>query len=156
MVVITHARRISRLSRLIDSAGGLSVGVAMKQADANLEPLRERALRLIAEHIAALQTIARPAEADVEATLDQAYRLATAIIDCASPFGLEDLCAVATGLCDLIDDASPTRPFDWRVPAVHAQSMALLMSLPDGAREQRRQVRDGIDSIVARKLSRAG
>ena len=37
MTVITHPRRKSNLATMIDSAGGLSIGVALAQARANLE-----------------------------------------------------------------------------------------------------------------------
>ncbi|WP_396592871.1 chemotaxis protein CheE [Brevundimonas sp. R86498] len=143
----------SRLSQLIDAPGGLTVAVALKNAETNLAPLRDPALAIIDRHIAVLAAIDRPGPGEPSDTLDEIYGAATAIIDCASPFDLDDLCAVAAGLCDLVRDVSPERPFDWRVPAVYARTMALLLTLPVEARDQRHQVRKGIDAILARKRS---
>lgn len=153
MVVFLHKRTPSRISLMIDKPGGLTADVALKQAAANLEPLRKEAMQRIEEHIAALQIINQPRSGDPSATLDTVYSLAAAIIDCANPFELDDVCVVAAGLCDLVVDVSAERPFDWRVPAVYAGTLALLMALPADACDQRRQVREGIDAILACKLS---
>lgn len=146
-------QQASRLSSLIDTPGGLTVATALRHAEANLAPLRDPALGLIGEHIAALEAFDQPGTGELSDTLEQIYSLATAIIDCASPFGLADLCAVAAGLCDLVRDVSDIRGFDWRVPPIYARTMALLLTLPAEAYDQRRQVREGIDAILARKRS---
>ena len=52
MTVITHSRRKSRLSEMIDSAGGITVGVAVAQAHENIAELRARALNEVARRIA--------------------------------------------------------------------------------------------------------
>lgn len=153
MVVFLHKRTPSRISLMIDKPGGLTAEDALRQATANLEPLRDEALQRIKAHIASLQTINPPPSGDPSGTLDNVYAVAAAIIDCASPFELDDVCVVAAGLCDLVVDVSPERPFDWRVPAVYAGTLALLMTLPADACDQRRQVREGIDAILACKLS---
>lgn len=150
---VRFSRPRSRLSRLIDLPGGLTVAVALRHAEANLELLREPALCRIGEDAAALQAFGRPTSVTAAQALEAVYDRATAIIDCASPFGLEDVCAVAAGLCDLAKDVSPDRPFDWRVPTVSGRTMALLLSLPVDAYDQRRRVREGIEAILARKLS---
>lgn len=143
----------SRLSQLIDTPGGLTVAVALRRAEANLEPFREPALGLVDQHIAALEALDRTgAHASPEA-LEEVHGLATAIIDCASPFGLDDVCTVASRLCDLVRDVSPDRAFDWRVPSVFARAMVLVLSLPAEAHDQRRQVLDGTAAILARKRS---
>lgn len=155
MTVITHARRKSRLSKIIDEAGGVSIGTALANAKANLEALKPRSLAEVADRIAELAAIVPPATPDQEmAVLGVAYRTANGVIDSAGPFDMDDIRGVALGLCDLIDAATPERPFDWRVLPVYAQSLQLLMALPEDA-EARRQVRESLDRMVDRKLGPA-
>lgn len=157
MTVITHARRKSRLSTMIDAAGGISVLTALAQAKENLEPLRARSFEEIARHVAILAAVQPPGPADdPQLSLEQLYRTANAVIDAAGPFELEEICAAAAGLCDLIDAASDEHPFDWRVPSVFASSLTLMLSLPDTAKTERAAIRAGLDDLVDRKLSQAG
>ncbi|WP_439471366.1 chemotaxis protein CheE [Brevundimonas sp.] len=156
MTVITHARRKSRLSKIIDEAGGVSIGAALTQAKANLEALKPRSAAEVADRIADLAAIQPPASPDQTMTaLGQAYRAANGVIDGAGPFGMDDIRAVAIGLCDLIDAATPERPFDWRVLPVYAQSLQLLLALPDDA-EGRLKVRESLEKMVDRKLGQPG
>ena len=111
-----------------------------------MAPLRAPALARIDTYVAELESL-EAAKGD----LDRVYTLASGIIDCASLFDLGEVCAVAAGLCDLVEDASPERPFDWRMPALHARTLKLLLSLPSYAAEQRLQLRDEIAAVVAHK-----
>src|SRR5690606_24357597 len=121
MTVITHNRRRSRLSTLVDQPGGVSVGVALAQAQANLAELEARSREIIKDQVAALAALPAPV-AIGDRVVDQAYAHASAVIDAAGPCGLDALCTAATNLCDLIDAAPEDRPFDWRVVTVHAQA----------------------------------
>lgn len=155
--VITHARRRSRLSKIIDEAGGVSIGAALAQARANLDALRPRSLDEIEARIAEMAAIAPPSEGgDEQAALGAVYRLANAVIDSAGPFELDDVCFAAAGLCDVVDAASPQRPFDWRVVPVFAQSLRLLTTLPVDERAQRDAVRAELDRLIDQKLGRTG
>lgn len=155
--VITHARRRSRLSKIIDEAGGVSIGSALAQARANLDAMRPRSLEEIEARIAEMAAVQAPAEGeDEQAALGAVYRLANAVIDTAGPFDLGDLCFAAAGLCDVIDAATPQRPFDWRVVLLFAQSLRLLATLPDDARAERDAVRAELDRLIDQKLSRSG
>lgn len=156
MTVITHARRKSRLSKIIDEAGGVSVGVALTRARANMEALQPRSRVEVAARIAELAAIQPPASPEQEAeSLIAAYRTANGVIDSAGPFDMGDICAVALGLCDLIDAVTPQRPFDWRVVPVYAQSLQLLLALPEDA-DARRKVRESLNVMVDRKLAQPG
>lgn len=156
MTVITHNRRRSRLSKIIDEAGGFSVGTALANAKANLEALQPRCAAEVADRIAELAAIVPPQTPEqATAALGVAYRTANGVIDSVGPFGMDDIRAVALGLCDLIDAVTPERPFDWRVLPVYAQSLQLLLALPDDA-EARRQVRESLDKMVDRKLGQPG
>ncbi|CAN5341929.1 hypothetical protein BH10PSE2_BH10PSE2_19030 [soil metagenome] len=159
-VVLTHQRK-SRLSAMIDQPGGVSVGVALLQARANLDTLQARSQIIVLARIAELGGLVAPAPGDEAARrLLLAYELSSAVIDAAGPFELTDLCAVAAGLCDLIDAASPAekagdRPFDWRIVTVHAQSMQLILSLPHEAVEARAQVLGSLKQVLAKKIPAA-
>lgn len=157
MTVITHARRKSRLSKMIDETGGVSIGVALAQARANLDALRPQSLEEIAARVSELAEVRPPLEGEDEtAALGRTYRLANGIIDAAGPFDLGDVCAAAVGLCDLLDASSPQRPFDWRVTPVFAQSLRLLLALPAEAQAQRDEIRASLDHLVDRKLAQTG
>ena len=154
MAVVLRQQRKSRLSTMIDQAGGLSVGVALAQARANLETLQAKSQSIVAERIAELGDLAAPVpgDADSDPRRAHAYHLSSAVIDAAGPFELYDLCTVAAGLCDLIDAAPADRPFDWRIVTVHAQSMQLILSLPPEAVDARAEVLDSLRQVLAKKI----
>lgn len=159
MTVITHARRQSRLSKMIDKAGGVSVGVALTRARENLAVLRPKALEEVSRHIDELASVPAPVEArEAIERLERAYRAANGVIDAAHAFDLDDICAVAFSLCEVVDRVAAAleaggKDIDWRVIQVHAQSLRLLMSLPETARVERDQVRAQLADMVARKLA---
>ncbi|ASD25572.1 chemotaxis protein CheE [Brevundimonas diminuta] len=155
MTVITHNRRRSRLSTLVDQPGGVSVGVALNQARANLAGLEARSREIIQEQVTALAALPAPIGID-ETALDQAYSHASAVIDAAGPFELNDLCAAAANLCDLIDAAPEGRAFDWRVVTVHAQALRLLLTLPSEASDARAKVLDSLKDVLKAKVPGAG
>lgn len=163
MTVITHNRRRSRLSTLVDQPGGVSVGVALAQARANLAELEARSREIIKAQVAALGALPAPdaapdaaSDAVDDRALDQAYAHASAVIDAASPFALDDLCTAAANLCDLIDAAPEDRRFDWRVVTVHAQALRLLLTLPPEAADARDQVLDSLKDVLKAKVPDAG
>lgn len=153
MTVITHNRRRSRLSTLIDQPGGVSAGVALAQAKANLAEMEARSRAVIEEQVSALAAL-QPAGTLEESNraLDQAYDHSSAVIDAAGPFELKDLCAAAANLCDLIDAAPEDKPFDWRIVTVHAQALRLLLTLPAEAAEARTQVLASLKDVLKAKV----
>lgn len=151
--VITHNRRRSRLSSLIDQPGGISTRVALRQAAANLAEMEGQSLALVEETIQKLADMAPPASVDeVQDKLNEAYGHSVGIIDAAGPFAREDLCRAATNLCDLLDGSPTDRMFDWRIITVHAQSFRLLLTLPQGAVEARQQVLNSLQEVLKVKL----
>ena len=157
MTVITHNRRRSRLSTLIDQPGGVSAGVALAQAKANLAEMADRSRAVIEEQVSALAAL-QPAATLEESNrlLDKAYDHSSAVIDAAGPFELKDLCAAAANLCDLIDAAPEDRPFDWRIVTVHAQALRLLLTLPAEAAEARTQVLASLKDVLKAKVPGGG
>lgn len=157
MTVITHPRRSSRLADMIDRSGGVSVGVALAQAEANLDALKDQGRAIIVENIAALLADPTPDLPEI-VRLESAYAASSQIIDAASPFALDDLCTAAKGLCDLLDAAPREGGFDWRIATVHAQAMKLLLALPPhapGTPEARTAIMTNLGEVVRRKLPAA-
>ena len=153
MAVITHAQVRSKLSQVIDLPGGLSVGVALSRARANIESRRAEAMGGIEIEIATLEGAESPATIEEQpARLNEAYRAANGVIDAAGPFELGDLCKVASGLCDLIDSARTDLLFDWRIVTVYARSLRLLHKLPLDETAARNMVLDSLRSMEDRKF----
>lgn len=156
MSVITHSRRKSRLANMIDSAGGIAVGVAVTRARENIGKLRGKALEEVSRHIGDLVAMRQPTtEDEKDESLRRIYQSANHLIDAASPFGMERICAVATSLCDMVDRAAAEHAFDWRILQVHIQSLQLLHALPADATEQRDAVVSQLSSMVAKKFGQA-
>jgi hypothetical protein len=153
MTAVMWKSRTSRLSTIVDQPGGLSVGVAMAQARANLDTLKTESQAIVADCIARLAAL-RPPPAGVDPVprLNEAYEIGAAVIDAAGPFDRDDLCKAAAGLCDLIDAAVPGAPFDWRIITVHAQALQLILGLPEEANEARTEILTNLHQMVARKI----
>lgn len=153
MTVITHNRRRSRLSSLIDQPGGISTGTALRQAAEKLAVLQSQSLVIIETAIKTLSALPAPTHLDHnQMTVDQAYRLSSSIIDAAGPFARVDLCAVASNLCDLLDAAPAEKLFDWRIVTVHSQAFRLLMALPPEEEDARNQVLDSLKGVLRIKV----
>lgn len=153
MTVITHARQKSRLSTLIDSAGGVSVGVALSRARANVGALRSRAVEEVAGHIRALGELPTPTSPDLTRdALPQVYQYASHIVDAAAPFEMNEICAAALSLCEAADRAAGEAQPDWRVIEVHIKSLRLLNALPPEAAAERGEITAQLKALVARKF----
>ena len=151
--VITHNRRRSRLSSLIDQPGGISTRIALQQAAENLRPLESQSLAMVEDLIQQLAALPEPQGIEgLAETLNHAYSLSAGIIDAAGPFNREDLCRAATILCDLLDGSPTDQPFDWRIITVHAQSFRLLLVLPQEEKAARQQVLDSLKNVLKVKL----
>ncbi|WBT04668.1 chemotaxis protein CheE [Brevundimonas vesicularis] len=154
MTVITHTQRKSRLAEMLDRPGGVSIGVALAQARANLDGLQDQARAIIGDNIAVL--LAKPDPNLIEPMrLDLAYSASSQIIDAASPFSMDDLCTAAKGLCDLLDAAPRQGGFDWRIATVHAQAMKLLLALPPQEQAARTAILTNLHEVLRKKLPAA-
>lgn len=153
MSVVIRTPRTSRLSKLIDSAGGASVALALARAKRNLAQLQPRSHEVVRGYIADLTALTPPTEPDETPLRTEAgYRAAIGVLDAAGPFERDDLCAAALSLCDLIDGAADGAGFDWRIVQVHARALELMLTLPSTAADQRKRVLDGLADVRARKL----
>ena len=154
MTVVTRIPRTSRISQMIDKPGGVSVGVALAQADRNLEALREQAMERVSDAVAVLAAVPPPVtELQKDVAAREAYAAASDVIDAAGPFGQDDLCTAAAGLCDLIDDAGAD--IDWRIITVHAQSLRMLLTLPKEDRDSREAILGELRRVLERRLGGA-
>lgn len=147
MSVITWVRRKSRLASLISAPGGISVGAALKAADANLAPMRQEAMAVINDRLNTLSTI-RSEDGPTDARVDWVYQASSTILDAASPFDLAHVSKAAHNLCEIADSHQHGRPFDWRVVDVHVRAMSLLMSLPTDDMAARDQVLQGLYQLA--------
>jgi len=152
MAVITHVQRRSRLAALIDRPGGLSVGTALARARENLAGLEDEARALIAARIRELTAMPAETDGDEAQRIERAYGAVAAILDAAGPFGMDDLCQAAVSLCDLLDVAPRDQPYDWRIVAVHAQSMRLLAPDSDTDLDARAIILDNLRQVRDRRL----
>ena len=60
---------------------------------------------------------------------------------------------MAISLCDMVDRAAAEgTAFDWRIMAVHIQSLRLLNALPLDATEQRAEIAAQLAEMVKRKF----
>ena len=152
MKPVTRIKRQSRLSTLIDRAGGISVGVALKQAARNLAPMQDQALAIVANLTARLEALTPPFPEQTSERLEDVYAIGLGILDAIGPFDLPRLQRVAWGLCDLVDRYDPARPFDWRVVEVHIRALRLFLSMgPDAGNAAFDEVIAGLDKAVARQ-----
>ena len=139
---------------MLDRPGGVSIGVALAQARANLDGLQDQARAIIGDNIAVL--LAKPDPNLIEPMrLDLAYSASSQIIDAASPFAMDDLCTAAKGLCDLLDAAPRQGGFDWRIATVHAQAMKLLLALPPQEQAARTAILTNLHEVLRKKLPAA-
>ena len=150
-MVVVRQQRTSRLSAMINAPGGVSVGVAMAQAIANLEKLKPQGMEIVTAQIAELAAIPAPTGPDEHAKA-RAYGLSAGILDAAGPFQMDDLCAAASNLCDLLDAAPRQGGFDWRIATVHAQAMKVLLSLPPQEAAARSAILTNLHEVLKRKL----
>lgn len=147
MTVVTWIMKKSRLSTLIDAAGGVTVGKALEAAEQNTQALRDQALAEVDSILGDLETLAA---GRVMTPDDQtrAYALSSSLLDVAGPFGLEDMCKGAYSLCELVDRQRRAGRCDLAPVQVHVSALRLLRQLSAPA-ESRRQVLEGLEVLLA-------
>jgi len=148
---VNWVMRRSRLSKLVNQPGGVTVGKALAEAAVHTEEFRAEAMTVVAAALDELDGVvgAPPSPDEVPAWLQRVYFLATRISDTAGPFGYEDLCAAAFSLCELADRQQRGRALDLPPLKVHAASLRLLLS-GDQPPEARKAVLAGLSQVVER------
>lgn len=152
MSVVTWIMKKPPLSALVDQPGGMSVRTGLKAASELLEPLREEGRQRVEAAIAALeQNLENSSNVGEAEALASVYRLSSAVLDAAGPFGLDDLCKAAFSLCELADRYSRgDMPADRRSLEVHVHALRLLSHPGATPPEARQVVLDGLAKVLER------
>ena len=150
-MTVNWIMRRSRLSKLVNQPGGVTVGKALAEAARHTEEFRVEAMAVVAAALDELDGVvaAPPAADDRKAWLERIYFLATRISDTAGPFGYEDLCAAAFSLCELADRQQRGQGLDLPPLKVHAASLRLLLA-GDQPPAARKAVLAGLSQVVER------
>ncbi|MDO9471852.1 MAG: chemotaxis protein CheE [Caulobacter sp.] len=148
---VNWVMRRSRLSKLVNQPGGVTVSKALAEAAVQTEEFRAEAMTVVAAALDELDAVvaAPPATEDLPAWLERVYFLATRISDTAGPFGYEDLCAAAFSLCELADRQRRGRALDLPPIRVHAGALRLLLA-GDQPPAARKAVLAGLAQVVER------
>lgn len=148
---VNWVMRRSRLSKLVNQPGGVTVSKALAEAARQTEEFRAEAMTVVAAALDELDAVvaAPPAAQDRPDWLDRVYFLATRVCDTAGPFGYEDLCAAAFSLCELVDRQRRGRALDLPPIKVHAGALRLLLA-GDQPPAARKAVLAGLAQVVER------
>lgn len=154
---VTWVMRRSRLSKLVNQPGGVTVGKALADAAIQTQAFREEAMAVVAAALDELDAVvaAPPTADDRQSWLERVYYLATRISDTAGPFGYEDLCAAAFSLCELTDRQQRGQTLDLPPLKVHAAALRLLLS-GDQPPAARKAVLAGLSQVVDRTRKPVG
>ncbi len=157
MTAVTWIMRRSKLSRLVNQPGGVTVAAALAEAAEQTREFRVEAERIVLAAFDELDGLlaAPPAPADAEAWLDKVYFLATRMSDTAGPFGFADMCAAALSLCELADRQKRAGRPHLPPLRVHAAALRLLFSADQPA-EASRAVLAGLAQVVDKAARPAG
>ena len=144
----------SRLSKLINEAGGITVNTALKQAKAAIETLRVPSLADIDASLAEMDKLFGPtARNRAGESLEDLYFLSTRIIDCAIFLEGSDIDLAARALCELVDRSQMNDVCDWEAIDVHISSIKLLraagLAMTD---EQRAHVLEGLARVTRKRI----
>jgi hypothetical protein len=123
--VILHTVK-SRLSELIQKPGGVTFEAAMAGSEAALAAKAGPALEHVAAQVAALEQLAERRTLDAEG-VEQAYGLASEIVNVTGCLKLPALFAVGYSLCEILDHFR-TAPFSREALIVHLQALRLILA----------------------------
>lgn len=140
----------SRLSEIIQKPGGVTFEAAMKGSDAVLATKAGPALELVAARIAELEQLAEGRALDAE-RIEQAYGLASEIVNVTGCLKLPALFAVAYSLCEILDHFR-TAPFSREAFLVHLQALRLILAGGDEGPAFDAML-DGLKAVKMRVLS---
>jgi len=130
--------------------GGKTLAQAVTDAEEHIEIHRPDVVRDIDARIAELERIAEGAGAAEPANADRLYGEASAIVENAGLFDLEDVGQAAYSLCELVDRFGQKRVWDGRSIEVHVGSIRMLRGLPEAATAERAQLLTGLNAVLAK------
>ena len=140
----------SRLSEIIQKPGGVTFEAAVAGSEAALATKPGPALELVAAKAAALEQLAERPALDA-GEIEQAYGLASEIVNVTGCLTLPVLFAVAYSLCEVLDHFR-TAPFGHEAFRVHVQALRLVL-VGGGEGPAFDQMLEGLKTVKARVLS---
>jgi hypothetical protein len=116
----------SRLSEFIQKPGGVTFEAAMEGSEAALAAKAGPALEHVAAKVAELEQLAERRALDAKG-IEQAYGLASEIVNVTGCLKLPALFAVGYSLCEILDHFRAA-PFGREAFFVHVQALRLILS----------------------------
>ncbi len=137
----------NRLAKMIREPGGVKLNEAVRQADENLESVRDSCLEALDGYLAEIERLHSEGGASPsEEAKEQIYQLANDIHGVAGVFGLDDLGHAAFSLCELVDRLRAARRWTAASVEVHLAALRLLRH-PGG---EHGDMLEGLRRVVAR------
>lgn len=138
----------SRLSEIIQKPGGVTFEAAMAGSEATLATKTGPALEIVAAKVAELERLGERPALDAEG-IEQAYGLASEIVNVTGCLKLPALFAVAYSLCEILDHFRAA-PFNREAFFVHVQALRLIIAGGEGPAFER--MLDGLKAVKARVM----
>ena len=149
-MTVTKRKFENRLSKLIKLPGGKTVEEATKDAEGNMDTIREKVLTAMDKKVQRLLDSAAAITIDPNPeALTDCYNVANEIFSLAGAFGKEQMGEAAYSLCELIDRSREADK--WSDPAFQAHMNALRLLRHDESQEgqeARKAVLAGLNSVV--------
>ena len=150
MTAIRRIPRKNRLKEIVSRPGGLTVGQALRAAEAKLQSLHGEGVQAIDELLEQIHRIvAAVSDAPGEEAMETVYRLSDQVHCIAGTFGLEELGAAAHSLCDLLDRQLTANKPNAAAIAVHLDGLRLLRG-QDGGATGREAMLEGLRRVAER------
>ena len=140
----------SRLSEIIQKPGGVTLDAAVAGSEAALATKAGPALKLMAARVGELEQLAEARALDAEG-IEQAYGVASEIVNVTGCLELPALFAVAYSLCEILDHFR-TAPFSHKAFLVHVRALRLILA-DGGEGPAFDRMLDGLKTVKARVLS---
>ena len=128
------------------SGGGISVDVAMKRAELQMDSHRAQAMAALASSVQALEAAVRAGGAGRP---DLIYTLSVDVLDVAGLYH-PTLCRAANSLCDLTQRLEAAARWDWPSVGVHVSAMRLMLDRTGEGDPALQAVLQGLAAVVAK------
>ena len=140
----------SRLSEVIQKPGGVTFEAAMAGSEAALAAKAGPALDHVAAKVGELEQLAQRGALDAEA-VEQAYGLASEVVNVTGCLKLPALFAVGYSLCEILDHFR-SAPFSPEAFLVHVRALRLILT-GGGEGPAFERMLDGLKAVKGRLLA---
>jgi hypothetical protein len=147
----------TRLAREASQPGGLSVHDALRRADAALQTLAAPCLAEIDAALAQIETQFGPEAARrADEPFSELHELATRIIDSSIFLKQVDLDKAARALCQLVSRCKAQGVWDWVAVDLHIKALGLLRTVGGSiGQSEREAVLEGLKRLTEKRLGDA-